>query len=82
MADIYTPTPIPEEYDPSFWRQELERIAIAIQELEVPWIILSPQGTPPDKTKNGMVVNADGTNWNPGAGAGLYERVGGSWNKL
>jgi hypothetical protein len=27
---------------------------------------------PPTKLVNGMVRNADGTNWNPGAGRGMY----------
>lgn len=28
----------------------------------------------PDKTEPGMIVNADGTDWNPGSGAGTYRR--------
>lgn len=82
MAELYTPSNTPEEYDAVFLQRELERIAIALQELEPPWVILSPQNNAPDRTKEGMVVNADGTNWNPGSGAGLYEYIGGSWNKL
>jgi hypothetical protein len=29
---------------------------------------------------DGMVVYADGTNWNPGSGEGLYRYGGGAWN--
>lgn len=29
---------------------------------------------PPVRVKPGMVVYADGTSWNPGAGEGLYRR--------
>lgn len=36
----------------------------------------------PSKPREGMVVHADGTNWDPGSGAGRYERVGGAWVKL
>jgi len=36
----------------------------------------------PSNPQEGMVVWADGTNWNPGSGAGLYEYRGGSWQKL
>lgn len=36
----------------------------------------------PVKPRNGMLVYADGTNWNPGSGAGFYGRQGGSWVKL
>ena len=37
---------------------------------------------PPSRITNGDVVFADGTNWNPGSGAGLYERRSGAWVKL
>jgi hypothetical protein len=36
----------------------------------------------PDKPREGLVVYADGTNWNPGGGAGLYEYAGGVWRRL
>jgi len=82
MADLFTPEVTPAEYDPTWMQQQLERIASALQELEPPYIILSIQNVEPSRKKEGMVVNADGTNWNPGSGAGLYEYVGGSWSKL
>lgn len=36
----------------------------------------------PTKPRTGDVVLADGTNWNPGAGAGFYGYHGGAWSKL
>jgi hypothetical protein len=36
----------------------------------------------PDKLRAGMIVLADGTEWNPGSGAGFYGYYGGSWHKL
>jgi len=33
----------------------------------------------PDKPRDGMVVLADGTNWDPGSGAGFYGRSAGAW---
>lgn len=33
----------------------------------------------PLKPRDGMVVYADGTNWNPGSGEGFYERIAGVW---
>lgn len=36
----------------------------------------------PDSPKEGLVVFADGTSWNPGAGRGLYLRTGSAWSKL
>ena len=36
----------------------------------------------PQRPQEGDTVNADGTNWNPGSGAGRYTYVGGAWVKL
>jgi hypothetical protein len=36
----------------------------------------------PSAPRNGMIVYADGTSWNPGAGAGFYGYEGGLWVKL
>ncbi len=36
----------------------------------------------PVEIQNGDVVFADGSNFNPGSGAGLYERKAGAWVKL
>lgn len=36
----------------------------------------------PVKPRTGMVVLADGTNWNPGSGAGFYGYRGGAWALL
>lgn len=60
--------------------QELRTIAGAINETTL--VDLRPVGAAPDKPRDGMVVNANGSTFNPGAGAGLYERKGGAWVKL
>lgn len=36
----------------------------------------------PDKLIEPVLRIADGTNWDPGSGAGLYLRQGGAWVKL
>ena len=36
----------------------------------------------PAKPTDGDLVYADGTNWNPGSGEGLYARYNSAWNKL
>ena len=36
----------------------------------------------PPRPRNGLVVYADGTNWNPGSGEGFYGYVNGAWVKL
>lgn len=35
-----------------------------------------------DKFTDGMIIYADGTNFNPGAGRGLYIRNNNQWEKL
>lgn len=36
----------------------------------------------PSKFNDGDIFEADGTNWNPGAGAGLYIRRAGAWARI
>ena len=36
----------------------------------------------PIRPRDGMIRRADGTDWNPGDGEGLYMRIAGSWVKL
>lgn len=36
----------------------------------------------PTKVKSGMVRYADGTDWNPGSGEGVYVYTSGGWVKL
>ena len=47
-----------------------------------PFLILPPQARAPLRPEEGMTVNANGTNWNPGGGAGLYQYLSGAWVKL
>lgn len=37
---------------------------------------------PPAKPRDGMLRNADGVQWNPGSGAGLYRYGNKTWNFL
>ena len=82
MADIYAVGVVPDEYDPVFFAEELERIAAQLQAFEVPWVVLAPQGMEPSRLFEGMVANANGTDWNPGGGAGLYQYLSSTWTKL
>ena len=44
---------------------------------------LAPMHHAPLRPRAGMLAYADGTNWNPGAGEGLYEfRSDVAWHKL
>jgi hypothetical protein len=64
-------------------REELERIADAMQSpvamLTLDILHAAPDRLPADRVP---IVYADGTDWNPGAGAGVYAYHSGAWNKL
>lgn len=75
---------LPPTVDPDFIRALQERLQSLENDLEQ---IRDGRGFPlrgvaPAKPVNGMIVQADGVGWNPGAGAGYYERKGGAWVKL
>lgn len=46
------------------------------------FFILNELHNEPSKHKEGMIVNADGSDWNPGSGKGIYAYLSGSWTKL
>lgn len=81
MSRQYTPGPLPVDAPP--W---IQRELMSISDASfgsAPYLLLQVQNVEPAKPRDGMVVVADGTNWNPGGtGAGLYARIGGAWVKL
>lgn len=81
----YNPTPPPrtkpelqEIYD--YLEQELQSIAREMN--ETLGLDLRTTYQAPERPREGMIVQADGTSWNPGAGAGMYRYVGGAWVKF
>lgn len=82
---VYRPTlapPVPsEQQELAQWvRQELQALQ---RELEAAGMMrLVELHAVPEKLTAGLTVLADGTNWNPGSGAGVYTYYGGSWHKL
>lgn len=62
-------------------RDELSRLA---QQLSQPadYMALQTLHVAPTRYFEGMVIKADGTNWNPGSGAGVYVRIGSAWVKM
>ena len=60
---------------------ELESLSQAFNELNK-IIELNPTYVEPTRIKEGMLIYADGANFNPGAGRGTYERRSGAWVKL
>ena len=59
---------------------ELQAIEQELAESDL--LKLRPVFRAPEKVRDGMLVYADGVHFNPGAGAGTYERRGGAWIKL
>jgi hypothetical protein len=74
----YRPEP-PRNSDPAAYTfHELQDLARALEEAKehVTWQTLNAA---PARPVEGMVVKADGTNWNPGSGAGTYQYRAGTW---
>lgn len=61
---------------------EDELIAVASAMSETIALELRQVGRAPDKPREGMIISANGTTFNPGGGAGAYEYKGGAWIKL
>lgn len=79
-AEVYMPRAVPRDPAllPAYIQQELANIARAVSSA-VPYVILTPLAVAPEKKYEGMEVEADGTNWNPGSGKGRYVLRNGAW---
>ena len=82
---MYQPNPIPEAMDmrqilSAVW-DELQKIANEL-ETGVSSVVLVELHAAPERLEDGMVVLADGTDWDPGSGAGYYGYQNGSWTFL
>lgn len=60
--------------------QTLLLLSKAVEELQKSVAMVT--NVEPLRPTEGMVRIADGTNWDPGSGAGMYLYLGGAWNKL
>jgi len=79
----YQPTPIPENAGFRGWlASQLRQIADTLTAPSLNSIHFSTLNAQPAKIADGDLVRADGVNWNPGSGEGLYERRAGAWVKL
>lgn len=56
--------------------------AIAAEFAETTALDLRTTHVEPKRPRDGMIVSADGTDWDPGSGAGIYAYLGGTWTKL
>lgn len=80
----YIPTRMPSissvEDLRKFVESELDHISRTLEDNE--FIVFQVRHVAPDRPTAGMVAFADGTDWNPGSGRGLYEYRTSSWVKL
>jgi hypothetical protein len=77
----YIPRNVPQDPAqlPGFFMAELENIARSIN---TPIQRLEPLYVAPTRPRDGDLVLADGTSWNPGSGGGVYCYRAGSWRFL
>ena len=79
MAYIPTQVPTDPALLPGFLLQELQNIARSTGSSIAQ---LAELNKAPDKPQVGMIALADGSNWNPGSGAGFYGYRAGAWHFL
>lgn len=82
---MYTPGDIPTTSIEDLQRalqDELQRISEAFRIGEFETINLQLLSASLDKIKAGAIINADGTNYDPGSGAGIYWFDGTIYTKL
>lgn len=81
MITQYSPLPPPHDpQDPlvSYVYSELRQLSLKLGQA----VVFTPLHVAPTKAQEGEVQFADGTDWNPGAGKGLYVYYSSTWNKL
>lgn len=81
----YTPTTVPHGIAASVrgWlASQLRQISEAMVTPDFQLIHLEARSAEPQRISDGDVVRADGVNWNPGGGEGVYVRLSGAWVKL
>lgn len=79
MSNKYVPLPPPN--GEAYAYRELLDLARSLSEASE-FLSLQPLNVAPAKPREGMVVLADGTNWDPGSGAGYYGYRDGAWRAL
>lgn len=66
----------------SFVVQEFQRLALDLETNQVESLQLVERYSAPVKPREGLVVFADGTSWDPGSGRGVYVYSSSVWVKL
>ena len=69
-----------ERVDPEYLLRELNAIARRLDYILDGYREI--RHVEPERPEEGMIVIADGTDWNPGSGAGVYTYLSSTWTKL
>ena len=79
----YIPALPGQEYDPMEIYEDRKKVASVFRFL-LSNVQLQTLHAAPERKYDGLVVKADGTDWNPGSGAGVYvyDEATTSWIKL
>ena len=83
QAPRYTPNPVPDNPKdlPKYLLEELTKLQGALQ--ESPTTFIEVKNATPARKKQGDIVYADGSNFNPGSGEGIYfVNAAGNYTKL
>lgn len=80
---MYQPPQVPADTTqlPAFLDRALRALAQYING-STPVLWVSVSHAPPAKVFEGLIVLADGANWNPGSGSGFYGYRSGAWQFL
>ena len=78
----YTPGPVPNAPEdlPRYLQEELARMSAVLYVgtmKRVEFLDVAPT-----KVREGRICGADGTNWDPGSGKGVYCYYGAAWHLL
>ena len=63
-----------------YLRREFDRIAFAFNNIN--YVELKTSHAAPERPRDGMIIIADGVDWDPGSGAGFYGYRNGAWRLL
>ena len=79
----WAPEPVPRSLEEllAYIEREFARLAGELQ-AGVEFILLPMRHVEPERPREGMIVLADGSDWNPGSGAGYYGYRDGAWRFL
>ena len=80
---MYQPgiTPKDPALIPQYLEAELQKLQRLLSDKQ-PILNVKMSYAAPQKPRDGMIVLADGTSWNPGSGAGYYGYRAGAWRFL